>query len=551
MVALALVCATPMALAQAVPGVGQTLQQLPPAAPAAGPRAPRLQLEQPGGPAVPADTTPIPVRRIELAGVTVFPESALRVLVDSAEGTTQSLAQLQALARRITEYYRSNGQPLARAYLPAQTIRAGVVRIHIVEAVYGDVRVKNDSAIRNDLLTEHVASLRAGEPVAQVPLERSLLLLQELAGVNVQAEARAGATAGSTDLEVDVQPGAMRAFSAGLDTMGSEATGRVRANASMQLYNLLGRGDTLGATVLSSGRGLAYGRLYLNAPLNGSGLWGGAALGVLSYQLGGAFAALNADGTARVAEVFVQQALVRNARTSVNIEARLEDKQLRDHVGTSNTHNNRQLTALSVNLNAESADTLGSSGFNTVLLGYTGGRVRFDDIQARLQDQGAGGARTEGGYGRWNMTLTRLQRFATPNTSLWLSARVQGASKNLDAAEQISISGPYGVRGYDANALAGAQGHVLSAELRHTLTQGPGGTWQGALLLDTGRAQVFKTAVGAGANSASMHSVGLGLNWTQGNTRSVQLSVARPFGSAPAIPAERRTRAWLQLTARF
>jgi len=77
------------------------------------------------------------VKTLRISGNTLFDTPTLHTLVADAEGKTLTLTQLDELAARITGYYQSHGYPLVRAFIPTQTIRAGLLRIEIIETRNG------------------------------------------------------------------------------------------------------------------------------------------------------------------------------------------------------------------------------------------------------------------------------------------------------------------------------------------------------------------------------------------------------------------------------
>ena len=547
--------------APAIPSAGQVLRELEPsgrAAPAPA-TAPVLRIvpTTPGTTASASamDTTPIAVKSIELIGNTVFDTATLRALVVDAEGSTQTFEQLNALAQRITDYYRANGQPLASAYLPVQTMNGGVLRISVVEAVYGRITVDNRSRMSTASLKAYLSPLQPGQLITQAPLDRSLLLLRELAGIDVSAEARPGILPGSSDLTITAVDIERISGTFSLDNQGSAGTGRGRAIGAVELSNQFGRGETVSAVAVTSGQGMNYGRLSLQMPVNSSGTRVGVGYARLNYVLGDVFASLKAYGSAGVLDGFVQHALVRSLSTTVNVDLRLEHKVLQDRVDLNGTRTDRTLTSATTGLNAELRDGFGGGGNTSVALGVSAGRVAFNDATAQALDQSTTGAHTQGAYGHVNLTLARSQSLGgvpyLARTTLFASLRAQVASTNLDLSEQFSVAGPQGVRGYDVNALSGAQGYVASVELRQLLAQNTSGAWQAKAFVDMGQATVYKNVFTSVPNTASMRGIGLGLNWAAPSGWNAQLSLARPVGPSPAIAAERNTRVWLMVAGKF
>lgn len=546
-------------LAPPTPGAGQLLKQVEPAVtlPTATVATPALRIE-PAAPArISAETSmPIAVTTIELSGNKTFDTATLKSLVADAEGSTQTLAQLNALTQRITSFYRDQGQPLANAYLPEQMMDNGVLHIVIVEAVYGQVQVDNSSHMGTPQLESFVAAIKPGQVVEQGQLDRSLLLLRDLAGVTATANARPGSAPGTTDLVVTVKDAARVSGTVALDNQGSKASGRPRALATVDLRNWFGRGETFSGLAITSGTGMSYARAAVQAPVSGIGTQVGLGLGQLRYKLGDVFTSLNANGSATVLDGFVQQALVRTTWAAVNADLRFERKTLKDRVDSVGTRTDRSVTSVTPGLSGELRDELGGGGRTNFALGYTAGQVSYNDATAEALDQSAAGAHTRGNYGRVNVEVSRLQGLGTTpalaGTTLFGRVKAQAANSNLDSSEQISIAGPQGVRGYDANAVSGAQGYVATVEVRQMLSSTARfGTVQAQAFADTGRISVYHTPFNTLPNSASMHSAGLGLSWSSPNGWNAQVSVARPVKSSPAITADRSTRTWLSLGGTF
>ena len=149
-----------------VPNAGQLLQQQQtptlaiPQAAVDIERAPTLT--NPTG-----STLQIDVQKIVIEGNIQFSSAALHALVVDAEGQRLSLAGLQALAQRITNFYNSQGYLYSQAYLPQQTLSDGVVRIAILEAVYDQTQINNQSRTQDWLLAAIVAPLKQGSHIEQ------------------------------------------------------------------------------------------------------------------------------------------------------------------------------------------------------------------------------------------------------------------------------------------------------------------------------------------------------------------------------------------------
>jgi hemolysin activation/secretion protein len=101
------------------------------------------------------------------------------------------------------------------------------------------------------------------------------------------------------------------------DNSGDRYTGRARLGAAAGVFNLLHQGDTLGLNVLTAGDGMRYGHVSYDALMNGSGTRLGGGYSVLDYKLLGALSNLDAQGSAKVTNVWVRQPLIRGLRLNL------------------------------------------------------------------------------------------------------------------------------------------------------------------------------------------------------------------------------------------
>lgn len=528
-----------------LPSAGQLLQEVRPVQPL--PRTDRPALDvQPSQAPRSDDGTAFRVDRIEITGATRLPQETLRALVASGEGRTHTLGSLYALAERITAAYRAAGYLLDRAYVPAQTLSQGTVRIGVLEATLGTIAVRNQSDVPDDLLKGILAPLQ-GQAVQQSSLDRGLLLLGDVPGTTSSSVLRPGAEAGTSDLLVDVAPGRAWLASAGLDNTGNRFTGRARANANLTVQNPLKLGDQLTLNALTSGANLRYGRMAYQLPLGSQATRLGAALSAMEYRLGREARGLGSHGSATVASVYGSRTLLRGTDRNLYGQVQFDHRRLRDRVDANNSANDRDLQSLAFSL---AGDERSGGGITSGNVAVAAGQVRFRNAAAQALD--AAGPDTRGSYAKASVAVTRFQQF-TPATTLVASFAGQAASRNLDASEQFILGGPASVRAYDASAAAGAHGVQATVELRQLLAAGDYGLVQGAVFVDSGRVRIYRdTFAGSGANAGTLSGAGVGLHWTGPAGWRGSVSVATRIGSTPAIvrPSS-STRAWLSVQTDF
>jgi hemolysin activation/secretion protein len=531
------------------PDAGSILQQVKPVTPPApSSTGTGLTIEQEGGAKLPP-SAPFPVKAFRITGNQKIDTATLHALVADGEGKTLTLDQLQDLAARITDYYHDHGYPLARAIIPAQTIREGVVVIEVIEARYGKIRLDNRSRVNTPLLESTLSPLHSGDVIAQAEMDRALLLLSDIPGVVVNATLKPGEAVGTSDLLVNGTSGPALSGSVTLDNYGSRYTGRARIGGTVNFIDPLHHGDVLSLTALSSGGDLNYGRIGYEFLLNGKGTRLGGSYSALRYILGGPLSSLDSNGSAEVESVWATHPLIR--RQDVNLYGKLgyDQLRLRDHIDSTGLRTDRSLGNWTISLAGDARDALlSSSGITSWNVAWTSGHVGFDDAAAQLSD--AATANTQGGFSKWNANLARLQRLS-PKSILYLFFSGQWANDNLDSSQKMIAGGPYTVRAYDMGAISGDEGYLGTAEFRHDLGAWHG-QWQAVAFVDSAHIIVNKTAWVAGANSATLTGAGVGLNWSGANQWAVRAYLATRLGSTPVLVADTAsTRGWIEIGRSF
>ena len=550
---LVVLMALPLAAqaAPVTPGAGSILQQIQPALPQAPSSTDTgLSIHREGEGKLP-ETRPFRVKSIKITGNKKIDTATLHTLVADSEGKDLTLAQLEALAARITNYYRELGYPLARAIVPAQTIHDGVVTIEVIEADYGKVRLKNSSRVEDLLLDETLSSLKEGEAIEQAPMDHALLLLSDIPGVAVDATLQPGASVGTADLNVVAQPTPFVAGNVALDNYGNRYTGRTRAGGTVNIADPLHHGDMLSVTGMSTGSGMNYARASYETLLDGAGDRVGGAYSALHYILGDSLANLNGHGTAQVGSLWGKRPLIRSRETNLYGQIQYDHLKLEDDLDASGIQNHRHLDNWTGILSGDLRDGVLTGAVNTLSLALTSGHVGFDNGAAGASD--AATANTQGGFSKWNGTFSRLQGLSQDNT-FYVALSGQWTNDNLDASQQMVAGGPYTVRAYDMGVLSGDSGYLGTFEFRHNLGQYWGGQWQMTAFCDSEHVMVNRQMWVAGANSATLSGAGFGLDWAGPEAWTARAYVAKPVGPNPDLVPVTSTysaRGWVQVSKGF
>lgn len=554
LVYVALLALTPLLVQAAgpvLPDAGSLLQQAQPSLPPTpSPSGVDLTIAPQGNAKLPM-SAPFLVKSLQIVGNTLFDTATLHGLVADAEGTSITLSRLGELAARITDYYHGHGYPLARAFIPAQTIKSGVVRIEIMEARYGKVSVDNSSRVNEPLLAATLSSLQSGQAIEQTGLEHALLLLSDIPGIEAAATLKPGDTVGTSDLLVNATPASAVIGQVALDNYGNRYTGRERIGGTVSFIDPLHHGDVLSLNGLSSGRGMDYGRIAYESLLNGLGTRLGGAYSSMHYALGGPLSSLDAHGDVQVESLWVKHPLMRSRDSNLYAQVQYDRLQLRDEIDAGDIHTDRHLDSWTLIVTGDMRDAFLSGAINSWNVGWTEGRTGFDDTAAQLAD--ADSAKTRGSFSKWNASLARLQSLG-PNNGLFLALSGQWADTNLDSSQKMTAGGPYTVRAYDSGAVSGDTGILGTLELRHSLGPVWGGQSQATAFVDSAHVTLNKNTWSGvtGANSATLSGAGLGLNWAGPSLWSARAYVAAPIGSTPSVVASTSsTRGGVEITRGF
>jgi len=538
------------AAAQTVPGAGLILQQAQSVNSAMRPAGAGGVIIEPEGRAGLPASAPFMVNNIFLAGHSLFDTATLHALVADAEGKNLTLGQLGETAARVTAFYHDHGYPLSRAVIPAQNIRGGTVQIQVIEARYAKIKIDNHSRVAGLLFERTLSSLHDGQPIERARLERSVLLASDIPGSIVSSTLKPGATAGTSDLEVEVAGKEGVTGSVTLDDEGNRYTGRLRLGSTLNVFNPLQHGDVLSVSAMTSGPDMNYLSLSYESLLNGEGTRAGASISGLHYVLGDTLASIDAHGNAAVESLWIKHPLVRSVDFNLYGQAQFDHKQLDDEIDISAIQTNRHIDSLTVSLAGDSRDTLFSGAVNTWNAAWVAaGRLEFDNPVAQLADSMT--ARTQGKFSMFTANASRLQYLDAQN-AIYFKLSGQLASRNLDPSEKMLAGGPYTVRAYDIGAVTGDTAILGTVEYRRAFGQIWGGQAQASIFLDSERVTVNRTSWAPGDNLVTLSGLGLGFDWSGLDQWTAKASIATPIGPTQALVGNNKSvRAWMELDKGF
>src|SRR5690554_149555 len=162
-----------------------------------------------------------------------------------------TLGMIETVANTITNYYRERGFILAKAYIPQQHVRDGIVNLTLLLGELGEVEVQNNKRYSSNTIRNIFKSALA-EPVTNDRIEEKLFLANDLPGLSAQGYFEPGTQVGDTKLNVNVTSERWYDANIRLDNHGSARSGEYRLYSDFLLHNPLGIGDQLHIGILGS-----------------------------------------------------------------------------------------------------------------------------------------------------------------------------------------------------------------------------------------------------------------------------------------------------------
>lgn len=496
-------------------------------------------------------TASIMIKALVFGGNYAFDSDELVLASELPLGEPATLAQIQAAAARVTNFYRQAGYLVARAYVPKQDASKGTLIIRVVEGRLEAADVKNHSRISDERIRRTIMDSQArGTVIEKDKLNRAIMLLNRLPGVgSTQASLRAGEAEGTTRLGLEVEEGPLFDGIVAADNYGNTFTGKGRSSGFFRLNSPLGIGDRLTLSgVLTQHTWSDSVHVGWDVPVGYDGLRLGVSYDRTNYQLGDEFSILDAYGTADTITASASYPLLLTPDNQISARVALRHDSLSDYMMNTQIAQ-RYINAGEASLSGSFKDgLLGTDAMTSWQAALTYGNLSMDG-DSLLWDK-MSGADTAGGYAVFSASFNRSQRLPFDKWSLRGQIRGQIANKNLDSSAGMSLGGPYGVRGYPSGEAQGDEGYVASLTLQYDPTP-----WLSLRAFqDIGKIRVNHTPYEAGlsqyGNSRTLKARGVGFD-LRSHGFTLKTDIAWRQGDKAFSDTDRKPYVWLQASWAF
>ena len=236
-----------------------------------------------------------------------------------------SLLQLERIAQGLQAWIRVRGFPLARVYVPAQTLQGSQVRLDAQLGVLVNIRVAATTQADNAVIHGRMRDL-VGQPVRREVLETRLNSLNRTRWLHAEAAFVPGREVGETEMVLQVKP--YKRFTGGVavDNYGVKDLGEERLAVTGQWNNPRGVGDVLAVQAFTTidPADHQYGQLSYRAPVMDGRFDAAAQIAFADISLGQG-TPLDGDGVLFDAELVDTHLFTRTQRREISYRVGVHD----------------------------------------------------------------------------------------------------------------------------------------------------------------------------------------------------------------------------------
>ena len=497
----------------------------------------------------------INVSKFNFTGNTVLSNDQLASLTSNFTGKELSYKQLTDVLGVISNFYRQLGL-WARAILPEQDIKNGVVTIQIIEGRLGKVIIKSEVQEPNlklEIVRKYIENKISRQSILNInQLEKNIQNLNNIPGIQAVATLEAGQAVGETDVVIQLENRRRLSGTFQGDSFGSRSSGRSRVTALVNVDSLLKEGEQFTIQRVQT-IGSEYNAVAGSFRIGYDGTRGTLRAAKLRYDLGDPFSSTNPTGNSEELSLSIDKPLNAIGKTNLSSNFTLSKS---DYENKNNTPSNVQKEILRAiaKLNFNRADQFFKGGVNYGSLSLTIGDL--DDTSTNSTTNNALGQ-----FSKLNANVSRFQRLTDQN-ALQVNLSGQYSFKNLDSGEKFSLGGPYGIRAYPNSEGQGDHGLMANVELKHGFSK----TLEGMIFYDWGWVQQYQNTYSTWnqnnptlKNIYQLQGAGVGLNWNINPTTNVNWVFSTTLGSNHGEDASgldndglsKDKRSYLSITSKF
>ncbi len=486
-----------------------------------------------------------PFRGVRLVGGSVYSEQDLEPYYRELIGTKINLARVYDIASDIQDRYRDDGYLLTRVVIPKQTVTDNIFELRIIEGYIKNVRVEGDAGGIQDHIDSLMIKITQHKPVNRRELERYLLLVNDLPGIEARGVLRPTVgEPGASELVLRLERKPFEGLAV-INNRSSEFTGPWRGMLLNRTNSLLGFGERLELLLLATPEDeQQYASLSYAQPFGSEGKVFDLVMSYGPSEPGYTLEPLEMETKVVFFGVSVMYPWLRSRNRNLNSQFGFDviNSDV-EYLGGEEGYQDR-LRVLHAGIGYDFIDRRG--GLNKFSLSVRHGLTVFgaskdEDNTSRLE-------------GKSDFTSLRL--FASSHqelfgdTAFYLAAKGQYAFDILLSDEEFRLGGEQFGRGYDPSELAGESGLALSTELQHNVrtTHDAVSEYQLYGFYDVG--VVWNEDIGMEPRE-SLASIGTGIRARVFDHFTIGLEIAKPLTREVSAEGDKDPRIYLQVAAHY
>lgn len=238
--------------------LAQTQRAQPPAKPAPQPPKPQPQQAQqpqpqtPVAPSQPPAPVKFEIQRYVVEGNTLLSQGEIDRTVKPFTGKDRDFGDIQRALEALQNIYASRGYNAVKVSVPEQDIRAGQVRLLVVEARVRRVKVEGNRFFNESNVKAGLPSLKEGTSPNTKALGKDAQLVNENPAKQVSVALSAADDPAQVDATVRVTDEKPARVSVYVDNTGTPSTGNFRLGAGFQHANVFNRDQVLNVQAITS-----------------------------------------------------------------------------------------------------------------------------------------------------------------------------------------------------------------------------------------------------------------------------------------------------------
>ena len=450
------------------------------------------------------------VKDLAFTGNTVLDTPTLLSVVEDFKNRELTLDDMNEAAELITLAYQEKGYILARAFIPEQEIKDGILQISILEGNVGEVKVTGNTYYSDRVVKRYFQRQIKKGVIRESLLERGYLLTNDVPKLETEIILEKGQAPGTSDVVLKTSDQVGVRWGIDYNNYGSKFTSRSRFGTTFEVTDpwwgstFSFRGVTGDDWDDSSLIAPSY-----TIPVNSYGTEVGFHYLKANFSVGKGFSDLGYEGDTKIFGGKISHPLLRARDKNAILTFGVDHKDVEQEL-LNEDQSNDELNAIYLAFGFDSVDRY--LGKTIASLELHAGDVSFDNITPPSRQE------IDDDYYYVDASLTRVQKIYG-YTNLLLRFQGQYSPDRLLPIEQFPIGGYFWVRGHEPATFLGDSGYTFTTELlfappflgdKTLFNQRVGQMVQLAAWFDTGAVYISDTLLGE-EKSEYLHGYGGGV----------------------------------------